>query len=32
VLIADRAARGLAQSFPDPPLTDSFGIPVAIRV
>lgn len=32
VLIADRVARGLAQSFPDPPRTDSFGIPIAIRV
>lgn len=30
MLIAGRIARGEAKSFPDPPLADRFGIPVAI--
>ena len=30
MLIADRIASGEARPFPDPPLTDRFGIPVAI--
>lgn len=30
MLIAGRIANGEARPFPDPPLTDSFGIPVAI--
>lgn len=32
LLIADRIARGDARPFPDPPLSDRFGIPVAIWV
>ncbi|MEZ2331727.1 DUF429 domain-containing protein [Mesorhizobium sp. RCC_202] len=32
MLIAGRIASGDARSFPDPPLTDRFGIPVAIWV
>ena len=30
MLIAARIARGEAKPFPDPPLADRFGIPVAI--
>lgn len=32
LLIAERVVDGLAQPFPDPPLRDAFGIPVAIWV
>ena len=30
MLVAGRISRGEATSFPDPPLADRFGIPVAI--
>jgi predicted RNase H-like nuclease len=32
LLIAERIAKGIARPFPDPPLVDAFGIPIAIRV
>lgn len=32
LLVAERIANGLARPFPDPPVSDAFGISIAIRV